>query len=698
MFEINEVYEPIAPHELVTEPVRVLRTDMERVLLIAVAENTKAGVLRMDYDVWDSLVEAGDRLRLIADPFADVPAEGGHLPEGARKRLVDLNQVLTSFASSPEVMYSRSQLSEFLTKQAALLRPPRSADTVKRWFHNWLRSGSKPMAVVLKLLDDGNVKKQASGAKRGVKSALIPAASAQPGYMFEEQFSKAFQKYVRKGESYEDAYNSMLIHLLDIPEDDIKQLFTNPEIASKYRFPTPAQFRNAMLALKAKEKVPDGELPRGKRGKARDRAYGPGFYEIDATFFQIQLVSRVGGRNLVSRPIVYLIVDIYSGVIVGYAVSLENPSWAVAALALHNCFSDKGATFKRLKLPYVSEDWPCCHLPTVLRADRAELVSNRGQEFPTSMIRVEITPSGEPIAKGTVEGKNSELKRPKNGRFNLPGLFSKIRKRRDPDGKKDAALTLPAFEEIIVEIIMDLNRRRLRAKQVPQEAVAAGLQVGSRIQLWQWGLKYRSGHTVRPNPNFVYEHLMTRSAATLFPTGIQFRSEIFNCDRLKDLGYVQSAPAKGRPIPVAFNPLYAGEVYFLDGNTQTWVPAFNMDGEILAKKPSFAELKEFRSTQTGVVMQASLDASLVRTKRDAHVREVIKTHVNETAELRKLGGASTRDMRNARSADQRLDRGPGLNGAIPQPATDQSGAPQPSSSAAQPMPARRRAIDFWDDE
>lgn len=698
MFEINEVYEPIIPHELLTEPVRVISTDMERVLLIAVAENTKAGVLRMDYDEWESMIEAGDRLRLITDPFANVPTEGGALPEGARKRLVDLNQVLTSFASRPDVLYSRSQLSEFLTKQAALLRPPRSADTVKRWFHTWLRSGAKPMAVVLKLVDNGNVQKQATGGKRGVKSALVPAASARPGYMFEKQFSDAFEKYVCKGESYENAYNSLLIHLLGIPEGDLKQLFINPAVASKYRFPTPAQFKNAILALKAKANVVDSELPRGKRGKARDRAFGPGFYEIDATFFQIQLVSRIGGRNLVSRPTVYLIVDIYSGVIVGYTVSLENPSWAVAALALHNCFSDKGATFKRLKLPYQSEDWPCCHLPTVLRADRAELVSNRGQEFPTSMIRVEITPSGVPIAKGTVEGKNSELKRPKTGCFNLPGRFSKIRKRRDPDGKKDAALTLPAFEEIIVEIIMELNRRRLQAKQVPPEAVAARLQVGNRIQLWQWGLRYRSGHTVRPDPNFVYEHLMTRGTATLFPTGIAYRNELFNCDRLKELGYVQGAPAKGRLIAVAINALYAGEVFFFDSERSTWAPAFNQDGEVLAKKVSFAELKEFRSTQTGFVMQASLDATSARTTRDSRVREVIKTNVKETAEFRKLGGASNRDIRKARSEDQKLDRGPGLNGTITQSGSGMSRAPVPTNGSTRLVPAQRRAVDFWDEE
>jgi hypothetical protein len=314
------------------------------------------------------------------------------------------------------------------------------------------------------------------------------------------------------------------------------------------------------------------------------------------------------------------------------------------------------------------------------------------------MIRVEITPSGVPIAKGTVEGKNSELKRPKNGRFDLPGRFSKMRKRRDPDGKKDAALTLLAFEEIIVAIIMDLNWRRLSAKQVPPEAVAAQLQVGNRIQLWKWGLKHRSGHTVRPNPNFVYEHLLTRGTAMLFPTGIEFRNELFNCDRLKELGYVQSAPPKGRPIPVAFHTLYAGEVYFFDGERKTWAPASNQDGEVLAKKVSFAELKEFRNTQKNVVMQASLNASRARTTLDERVREIIKANVKETTEYKKLGGASTRDVRQTRSEDQKLDRGPGLNGAIPQSSSSQSRTPQPINGDTPPVTKQRRAVDFWDEK
>ena len=362
----------------------------------------------------------------------------------------------------------------------------------------------------------------------------------------EPQIKKAYEIYIAQQRmTWKDAFHEMLLTTYKLPPEAISDgtdgLLLNPALAKKHKVPTWRQFRYRCRKLKKANDELEAESPRGSRGKASDNVPGPGFYEIDATHFQIQLVSRITKSLLVGRPTVYLIVDTYDGAIVGYAVSLENPSWATAALALYNCFSDKSLVFERLGLPYSSADWPCHHLPTLLRADRAELISNMGHNFPQSGIRVEITPSMTPIAKGTVEGKNAELKKNRSSRFDLPGRFSKKRERRSPDGKKTAALDIFEFEKILVEIIMDLNNTAVDPKKIPPDALAEGPRVATRIGLHRWALSNRAGFTRNMGPHFIYEYLLTNGSGRISPLGILFQGETYICDYLRTSGLLSAS-------------------------------------------------------------------------------------------------------------------------------------------------------------
>jgi len=416
--------------------------------------------------------------------------------------------------------------------------------------------------VFLERDPDQSVNPQTTGKKRGLKSRVPEFASDVPSPEVMDKIKRAWDTYVvGQNKKWSDAYHDMLIEIYNIPEEAFspadRGYFLDPNLIEKYRVPTWPQTRYRFRQLKRAASKAGSELPQGQRGRATDGAFGPGFFEIDATHFQVQLVSRLTKGKLVGRPTVYLIVDIFSDAIVGYAVTLENPSWATAALALHNCFSDKAKVFKRLGLPYEANDWPCHELPNMLRADRAELVSNMGQEFPASGIRVETPPPMDPQAKGTVEGKHSEIKRPQTGRFDLPGRYAKIRKRRDPDGKKEAALDIFEFERILVEIIMDLNREPVEARRIPPDAIVEGAKAASRIGFYQWGLTHRPGFTRKMGPHFVYEHLLTKANAIVRPNGIHVKGEVFNCDRLRELGYLVAAIADEVKLTVVYNPILA---------------------------------------------------------------------------------------------------------------------------------------------
>ena len=51
---------------------------------------------------------------------------------------------------------------------------------------------------------------------------------------------------------------------------------------------------------------------------------GPGSrFEIDATIADLYLVSTSSRRNIVGRPIIYLVIDVFSRMIVGFYIGFE---------------------------------------------------------------------------------------------------------------------------------------------------------------------------------------------------------------------------------------------------------------------------------------------------------------------------------------------------------------------------------------
>lgn len=671
MFAIHDVFEPTHPLGKIKGSVRVIETvGLEKVILIDVGKGANSVPFPFGYQEWLDYLNS-DELVKITDPYLTLPSAPGKLPNAATKRYKNILKATEKFARDPSLLHTPKSLSAAIAEVAESMEL--NGRTIKRWLCEWLRSGRNPAAVLRAFVErdgDQSVKPQTRGNKRGITGRVPESASDAPAHEVINNIGKAWNRYViKQKKKWWDAYHDMLIDLYGIPAEafspDGNGYFLEPSLIEKFRAPTWPQTRYRFRLLKKAAVERDAELPRGNRGTAPDDVFGPGFFEIDATYFQIQLVSRLTKGKLVGRPTVYLIVDIFSGAIVGYAVTLENPSWATAALALFNCFSDKGTVFERLELPYEAKDWPCRELPNMLRADRAELVSNMGQEFPASGIRVETPPPMTPEAKGTVEGKHAEIKKPQKGRFNLPGRFAKIRKRRDPDGKKSAALDILEFERILIEIIMDINREPVDAKRIPPDALPEGAKVASRIGFYEWGLTHRAGFTREMGPNFVYQHLLTTAKATVTSRGVHVRGEIFNCDRLRDLGYLAAAIDDKVTLAVAYNPLLASEIYFFDRKLRTWTPAYNTDPEIFRLKASFAEAENYRGRQELLTKQARLNAHGKRRERQPFIRQTIKDAVKERKETPIKTSAANARIRENRAQERANERTPRLNGALP---------------------------------
>ncbi len=116
--------------------------------------------------------------------------------------------------------------------------------------------------------------------------------------------------------------------------------------------------RETLVKRKGKSKF---ELNhRAVLGKSDYGIMGPGAkYQIDATVGDVYLVSRFNRADIIGRPVIYFIVDVFSRMIVGMYVGLEGPSWAGSMMALSNAMSDKVKYCAEYGKTITEDEWPC---------------------------------------------------------------------------------------------------------------------------------------------------------------------------------------------------------------------------------------------------------------------------------------------------------------------------------------------------
>ncbi|TPH18082.1 hypothetical protein [Litorilituus lipolyticus] len=109
-----------------------------------------------------------------------------------------------------------------------------------------------------------------------------------------------------------------------------------------------------------------------RSGSTHEFLIGPTeLYEIDATVMDIHVRYPYSDneRLAMGRPVLYVVVDVFSTCIVGIYIGFHGPDWIGAAEALVNAFMDKVSFAARYGLEIQPEDWPCFHLCYWINSD-----------------------------------------------------------------------------------------------------------------------------------------------------------------------------------------------------------------------------------------------------------------------------------------------------------------------------------------
>lgn len=305
---------------------------------------------------------------------------------------------------------------------------------------------------------------------------------------------------------------------------------------------------------------------RAKLGDSTQMASGPGsIFQIDATIGDVYLVSSLDRNWIIGRPVIYFVIDVFSRLIVGLSVALEGPSWLGAMLALENVSTDKVVFCAQYEIPIAESEWPVSHLPEALMADRGEFEGYDADHLVNAFdITVHNTAPYRGDLKGIVE-QHIDLSNEKIIHW-IPGRVRK-RERGDRDYRLDATLTLHEFQKLMVLSTLDHNNEQRINDYRKDEYMIADHVEPYPIDLWNWGIRNRSGHLRKPDIETVRLNLLPEAEASVTQNGISFANLKYSNELAQREQWFERAGEKGSwKIRIAHDPRTRNRIYLrLDG-------------------------------------------------------------------------------------------------------------------------------------
>lgn len=310
------------------------------------------------------------------------------------------------------------------------------------------------------------------------------------------------------------------------------------ELVIRAGAPSQRQFRywyekdNDIFAIARRRRTPrvyDKDM-RGLLGTSTGQVNGPGArYQIDATIADIYLVSRYYRDRVVGRPVLYVVIDVFTHMITGIHVGFEGPSWVGAMEALSNAVLDKTDYCRRFGIDIIQEDWPSVGMPERLLGDRGELAGRMVETLIHNFaVHVENTAPYRADWKGLVEQQFRLL--PARFKAYTPGYIQEdYRQRGGNDYRLDATLDIDQFTRILIFCVLAYNNTHvLKGYPLDPDMIRDGVKP-IPVEVWDWGIVCRSGRLRTYPAELVRLSLLPSDEATVTKHGIRFFGCYYSC-------------------------------------------------------------------------------------------------------------------------------------------------------------------------
>lgn len=350
-------------------------------------------------------------------------------------------------------------------------------------------------------------------------------------------------------------------------------------------------------------RVYDKDL-RALLGTSTGEVFGPGSrYQIDATIADVYLVSRLNRQRIVGRPVLYVVIDVFSRMITGLYVGFEGPSWVGAMMAIANAATDKVAYCRSFGIELGEADWPCHHMPDRLLGDRGEMIGFSVETL-IQNFRVEIENTAPYRAdwKGIVEQRFRLL--PAKFRAYTPGYIEgDFQQRGARDYRLDGKLDIDDFTAIIIHCVRYYNTQHL-ITGYPRDAQMIAEEVRAiPIELWEWGIAKRSGQLRSYPPDLVRQSVLPSADAVVTPHGIRFYGCFYTCAKAMAEHWFDRARQRGSwTVRVSYDPRCLNEIHLHDedGGRIRFVPCVLTDRSAAYRDRTLWEIDQIREEENRV--------------------------------------------------------------------------------------------------
>lgn len=360
----------------------------------------------------------------------------------------------------------------------------------------------------------------------------------------------------RAFETYQDTYERIELHR-QIGEEGAVHLHPLPE-EQCISF---QQFQYHLRKMVSPEKILKkrvGQLRydkdfKPKQGSSLDGVQGATYrYEVDATVLDLYVRYPFDKtqRLTMGRPVLYIVVDVYSTMIVGFYVGFDGPNWQGAAQALVNACSDKVEFAANFGETISEMDWPAKHVPMQLTIDN-------GTEYPNSLIAnvlkselgvkaFNFTAIYRGDAKGTVEGTFNVLNN--SLIHHLPGsIFKEL----DRGEQHPSNRSLYTYEDLVAKLIHQViyhNQSAERLKRFSWQAVYDDIQpTPQALFLHSLETDMEGGRpTTEVDRASILWGFLPEEEATVQKNGLSFRGVMYASEEAAKRGFFSTAAHSGR--------------------------------------------------------------------------------------------------------------------------------------------------------
>jgi putative transposase len=521
-----------------------------------------------------------NKLRILeSDPYTPLRSPDDMLTEAVRQYRDRAWAAIRPLVEDEiPTIFIRQQRSQLVTTRVAEVGLVKTI--LYRYLRRYWQGGQTPNALQPGYRNCGGPGKDKpiGEQKRGRPNQYRSKPGVNVTEEMQQRFRKGIQKFYESGEvrTLRDAYQRTLEHFFNTgyeTQDGVPV----PLLPPAHELPTLRQFtywyrKEQNVARTLTRRRGQNRFNTEHRpllGDSTGMAFGPGsIYQIDATVGDVYLVSALDPQRIIGRPVIYLVADVFSRMLVGLSVTLEGPSWLGAMLALENTSTDKVAFCKQHDVTITPEAWPCHHLPEMLLADRGELEGYHGDNLANALnVVVSNTAPYRADMKGIVE----QFFHMSNNRViaDLPGAVRE-QERGTPDYRLDARLTLKQLTTLLIHSALYHNRHHFITNYpLDKQMLADGVEPYP-LELWRWGIQNRTGHLRTLPPDVVRLSLLPQSEATITRKGIIFQGLQYTNERAANEGWYVKAGQSGRwKMTVSYDPRLTECLYLWhDGGRQ----------------------------------------------------------------------------------------------------------------------------------